>query len=195
MRAHRSILVAVAALVLTACSFEAGEVTPVGGGPEVVESSAAAGTDVELQTVTAEHLTAQVPADWQSVGDVDGWSYVYQVSNSGGGVAGRIGFMPGGAAMTAEEAVDWFISQIEGKGVTDGDFAPVTTLREGEDRANTSYEYEFSGEKYKGVVWAITDGNGIPSLIQLSGTPDMITPEFVARVDESLDITGNWSAS
>lgn len=199
MRAHRFVLAAVAALVLApvlaACSLEAGEVEPVGGAPEVVESSAAADADVELQTVTAEHLTAQVPADWQSMGDADGWSYVYQLSNSGGGVAGRIGFMPGGAAMTAQEAVDWFISQIEGTGVTDGDYAPITTLREGEDRANTSYGYESAGQKYKGVVWAISDGNGIPSLIQLSGAPDVITPEFVAQVDESLDITGNWKGT
>ena len=115
---------------------------------------------------------------------------MYQLSNSGGGVAGRIGFMPGGAAMTAQEAVDWFISQLEGTDVTDGNYAPITTLREGEDRANTSYGYESAGQKYKGVVWAISDGNGIPSLIQLSGTQDVITPEFVAQVDESLDITG-----
>lgn len=196
MRAHRPILAAVTALVLApvlaACSFEAGEVEPVGRDTEVVESSTAAGTDTELRTVTAEHLTARVPADWQSKGDADGWSYVYQLSDSGGGVAGRIGFIPGGAAMTAQEAVDWFIGQIEDTGVTDGDFVPVTTLRAGEDRANTSYDYESSGEKYKGVVWAISDGNGIPSLIQLSGTPDVITPEFVAQVDESLDVTGNW---
>jgi hypothetical protein len=89
MRAHRSVLAAVTALVLApvlaACSLEAGEVEPVGG-----ESSAAAGTDAELQTVTAEHLTAQVPADWQSMGDTDGWSYVYQLSNSAGGVAGAV---------------------------------------------------------------------------------------------------------
>jgi hypothetical protein len=193
MRAPRSVLAAVTALilapVLAACSVE---VEPTGGGPETVESSAEADTDAELQTVTAEHLTAQVPADWQSKGDVDGWSYVYQLSDSGGGVAGRIGFMPGGAAMTAQEAVDWFIGQIEDTGVTDGDYTPITTLREGEDRANTSYGYESAGKKYKGVVWAISDGNGIPSLIQLSGALDVITPEFVAQVDESLDITGNW---
>ena len=200
MRARHSILAAVAALilapVLAACSFEAGELEPVGGESEAVEeSSGAESADAELQTVTAEHLTAQVPADWQSMGDSDGWSYIYQLSNSSGGVAGRIGFMPGGAAMSAQEAVDWFISQVEGTGATNEDYAPVTSLRSGEDRANTSYTYESDGQKYTGVVWAISDGNGIPSLIQLSGAPDVVTPELAAQVDESLDVTGNWEGT
>jgi len=203
MQSRRSILAAVTALIvapaLAACSFSAGELEPIGGDSEASESapaeSAPADTGAELQTITAEHLTAQVPADWQSMGDADGWSYVYQLSNSSGGVAGRIGFMPGGQAMSPQESIDWFIGQIEGSGATDENFAPVTTLRTGEDRANTSYTYESGGEKYTGVVWSILDGNGIPSLIQLSGGPDVMTPEFVAQVDQSLDVTGNWEGS
>ncbi|WP_053202399.1 hypothetical protein [Jiangella muralis] len=199
MRVHPSILAAVAALilapVLAACSFEAGELEPVGGESETAASPDADSTGAELQTVTAEHLTAQVPADWQSMGDVDGWSYVYQLSDSSGGVAGRIGFMPGGAAMAAHDAIDWFVSQVEGTGATDDDHAPVTTLRSGEDRANTSYTYESGGQQYTGVVWAVSDDNGIPSLIQLSGAPDVVTPELIVQVDESLDVTGNWEGT
>ncbi|WP_116949471.1 hypothetical protein [Jiangella endophytica] len=199
MRIRRSLLATVTALILTpalaACSFEAGELEPVGEESETAESPDTESTGAELQTVTAEHLTAQVPADWQSMGDVDGWSYVHQLSTSSGGVAGRIGFMPGGAAMSAQEAVDWFISEVEGTGATDDDYAPVAELRTGEDRANTSYTYESGGERYTGVVWAISDGNGVPSLIQLSGAPDVVTPELIAQVDESLDVTGNWEGT
>ncbi len=199
MRIRRSILAAVTALVLApalaACSFEAGELDPVGEESETAESPDAASDDADLQTVTAEHLTAQVPADWESMGDADGWSYVHQLSTSSGGVAGRIGFMPGGAAMSAQEAVDWFIGEVEGTGSTNEDYAPVAALRTGEDRANTSYSYESGGEQYTGVVWAISDGNGVPSLIQLSGAPDVVTPELIAQVDESLDVTGNWEGT
>lgn len=200
-RARRSVLAAVAALLLApslaACSFSAGELEPIGGEPEAAESPAPedGAADADLQTVTAEHLTAQVPADWQPIGDADNWSYVYQLADSAGGVAARIGFMPGGAAMTAPEAVDWFISQVEGTGATNDDYAPVTTLRSGDDRANTSYTYDSSGQEYTAVVWAISDGNGIPSLIQLSGAPGVITPDLVAQVDESLDITGDWQGA
>ncbi len=203
MQSRRSILAAVTALVvapaLAACSFSAGQLEPVGGDPEAAESapaeSAPADTGAEVQTITAEHLTAQVPADWQSIGDSDGWSYVYvlQQDDADGGVDGRIGFMPGGQAMSPQEAIDWFIGQVEG--TTAGNYAPVTTLRTGEDRANTSYTYESDGEEYTGVVWAISDGNGIPSLIQLSGVQDVMTQEFVAQVDQSLDVTGNWEGT
>lgn len=203
MRIRRSILAAATALilapVLAACSFEAGELEPVGEESVGEESETAespdAASDADLQTITAEHLTAQVPADWESMGDADGWSYVHQLSTSSGGVAGRIGFMPGGAAMSAQEAVDWFISEVEGTGATNEDYAPVAALRTGEDRANTSYTYESGGQEYTGVVWAISDGNGIPSLIQLSGAPDVVTPELIAQVDESLDVTGNWEGT
>jgi hypothetical protein len=203
MRTRRSILAAVTALILApalaACSFSAGKLEPVGeeSGPaaSAPEESAPADTGAELQTITAEHLTAQVPADWEVIGDADGWSYVHQLSNSSGGVAGRIGFMPGGQAMAATEAVDWFISQVEGTGSTNENFAPVTTLRAGDDRANTSYTYESSGIEYTAVVWAISDGNGVPSLIQLSGAPEVMTTDFVAQVDQSLDVTGNWEGS
>ena len=199
MRIRRSIPVVVATLALTstlaACSFEAGDLDPVGRESETAESTTAPDTDTELQTVTAEHLTARVPADWQPVGDADGWSYVHQLADSNGGVAGRIGFMPGGMPMSAQEAIDWFISGVEGTGATNDDYTPVTTLRTGEDRANTSYTYQSAGQEYQGQVWAISDSNGIPSLIQLSGAPDLITPEFIAQVDESLDVTGAWSAS
>ncbi|PUB30135.1 hypothetical protein C8K30_102517 [Promicromonospora sp. AC04] len=205
MQSRRSILAAVTALIvapaLAACSFSAGQLEPVGGDSEASESapaeSAPADAGAEVQTVTAEHLTAQIPADWQSVGDSDGWSYVYvlQQDDADGGVDGRIGFMPGGQAMSAQESIDWFIGQVEGTGATDENFAPVTTLRTGEDRANTSYTYQSDGQQYTGVVWSIIDGNGIPSLIQLSGSADVMTPEFVAQVDQSLDVTGNWEGS
>ncbi|WP_461036693.1 hypothetical protein [Streptomyces mayteni] len=199
MRTRRSNLAVVAALALAstlaACSFEAGDLEPVGRESEAVESTTAPDTDTELQTVTAEHLTAGVPADWQSVGDADGWSYVHQLDDGDGGVAGRIGFIPGGTPMSAQEAIDWFISSVEETGATNDDYAPTTTLRTGEDRANTSYTYQSAGQEYRGQVWAISDSNGIPSLIQLSGTPEVITPELVAQVDESLDVTGVWSGS
>ena len=199
MRIRRSIVAAATALILApalaACSFEAGELEPVGEESETAQSPDAASDDADLQTITAEHLTAEVQADWESLGDADGWSYVHQLSTSNGGVAGRIGFMPGGAAMSAQEAVDWFISEVEGTDATNEDYAPVAALRTGEDRANTSYTYESGGQEYTGVVWAISDGNGIPSLIQLSGAPDVVTPELIAQVDDSLDVTGNWEGT
>lgn len=203
MRTRRSILAAVTALLLApalaACSFSAGELEPIGGesgaAESPAESPAAPEAGAEVQTITAEHLTAQVPADWESIGDADGWSYVHQLTNSEGGVAGRIGFIPGGAAMTAPEAIDWFIGQIKGKGSTNENYAPVTTLRTGDDRANTSYTYDSAGQEYTAVVWAITDANGIPSLIQLSGAPDVLTTDLVAQVDQSLDVTGNWEGT
>lgn len=204
-RTRRSVQAAVAALLLApalaACSFSAGELEPIGGESGAAESpapgdaGAGEGTGAGTQTVTAEHLTAKVPADWQSVGDADGWSYVHQIADSSGGVAGRIGFMPGGAAMTAPEALDWFIGQVEGTGATNENFAPVTTLRTDSNRANTSYTYDSSGQEYTAVVWAVSDGNGIPSLIQLSGAPDVMTPEFVSQVDASLTTTGDWQGT
>lgn len=206
MRTRRPILAAVTALLLApalaACSFSAGELEPVGGESEAVESpaetpaetpAAAPEAGAELQTITAEHVTAQVPADWESIGDADGWSYTHQLTNSEGGVEGRIGFIPGGAELTAPEAIDWFIGQIEGKGSTNENYAPVTTLRAGDDRANTSYTYDSAGQEYTAVVWAVTDGNGIPSLVQLSGAPGVLTTDFVAQVDQSLDLTGDWA--
>ena len=207
MRTRRSIMAAVTALLLApalaACSFSAGELEPVGGEPEAAESPAetpaespaAPEAGAELQTITAEHLTAQVPADWKSIGDADGWSYVHELSNSEGGVAGRIGFMPGGGEMTAPEAIEWFIGEVKGSGATNENYAPVTTLRAGDDRANTSYTYDSAGQEYTAVVWAISDGNGIPSLIQLSGAQDVLTTDLVAEVDKSLDVTGNWEGT
>lgn len=177
---HRPALTAVltAAAVVsttTACSFSVGD----------------AHERVELQSVAAEHIVAQVPADWESVGDADGWSYVHQLEGDGG-VRGRIGFMPGGEEMTAEEAVDWFVGQVESGGSTNGDFAADSSLRTGEDRANTTYTYESGGETYRAVVWGLTDGAGIPSLVQLSGADDVVTDDLVAQVDGSLELTGDW---
>lgn len=225
MRNHRRLTAALAALVvapsLAACSFEVGEIEPVGedapetaaAEPEVdAGASGDAGTDgeepatetdvadepastTELATIHAEHIAARVPASWESLGDADGWSYVHQLTNDSGGVAGRIGFMPGGAEMSAQEAVDWFISQVEGQGVTDENYAPVTTLRDEEGRANTSYTYTTDGQQYVAVVWALVDGNGIPSLVQLSGAPDVVTQDLVATVDQNLNLNGDWEAT
>ncbi|GAA1975074.1 hypothetical protein GCM10009718_08930 [Isoptericola halotolerans] len=149
----------------------------------------------ELATIHAEHVAARVPANWESLGDADGWSYVHQLSNAEGGVAGRIGFMPGGAEMTADGAVDWFISQVEGQGVTDENYAPVTTLRDDEGRANTSYTYDSGGQKYVAVVWALVDGNGIPSLVQLSGSQEVVTQDLVATIDQNLNLNGDWQGT
>ncbi|WP_277208440.1 hypothetical protein [Isoptericola croceus] len=209
---------------LAACSFEVGEIEKVGEDTETSESTESeepeaasdegttdAGTDdgegaaadagdapesaTELATVHAEHIAARVPANWESLGDADGWSYVHQLSNAGGGVAGRIGFMPGGAEMSAEEAVGWFISKVEGQGVTDENYAPVTTLRDDEGRANTSYTYTTDGQQYVAVVWALVDGNGIPSLVQLSGAQEVVTQDFVATIDQNLNLNGDWQGA
>jgi hypothetical protein len=146
----------------------------------------------ETKTIQASHITAQVPADWALSADEDPWKYIHQKSNDQGGVAGRIAFMPGGKAMGAQESVDWFVSQVKGTGTTDENFAPLNTLRTDGERANTTYTYQSGGETYVGVVWGLTDGKGAPSLIQLSGAESVMTQDFVAQVDRSLDLTGDW---
>lgn len=206
----KSVRGALAALLiapaLAACSFSVGEIEPVGEDATPEQTAAAESSPEEspaedaapaegTQTVTAEHITVDIPAGWQSIGDADGWSYVHQLDTDTGGVAGRIGFMPGGSAMTAQESVDWFISQVEGQGATDDNYAPVTTLRDEPERANTSYTYESAGQQYVAVVWGLTDANGVPSLVQLSGANDVITQDLVAAVDESLDLTGAWEGT
>lgn len=206
IRTRRRARLALAALIvapaLAACSFSAGDLEPVGGDAEAsqpaeesaepTESAPEETAAAELTTIHAEHIAARVPADWQQVGDADGWSYVHQKANDAGGVAGRVGFMPGGSEMTAQESVDWYISQVEGKGVTDENYAPVTTLRDEPERANTSYTYSSGGETYTSVVWGLVDGNGIPSLVQLSGTQDIMTEDFVTGFDQSLNLNGDW---
>ncbi|WP_402372583.1 hypothetical protein [Isoptericola rhizosphaerae] len=213
-RLQAAFAVLVVAPALTACSFSVGEIEPVGEDAGASESAAAdsgadAGTDTseepetaeapattaELTTIHAQHVAARIPSDWEEIGDADGWSYVHQLSNESGGVAGRIGFMPGGAEMSAQESIDWFIGEVEGQGVTDENYAPVTTLRDEEDRANTSYTYTSGGEQYVSVVWALVDGNGIPSLVQLSGANDVITQDFVATIDQSLNLNGDWKGA
>lgn len=191
---------------LAACSFSAGELEEVGGEETAAANSDSTGaaeqdpTDDaadtgELQTIQASHITAQVPTDWAPVEDEDPWKFIHQLPSETGGVAGRIAFMPGGKALSPQESVDWFISQIEGTGQTDDNFAPITTLRSEENRANTSYTYTSGDETYVAVVWGITDNNGAPSLIQLSGVESVITQDFVAQVDQSLDLTGDWEES
>lgn len=214
MRTRRSLTAALAAGVLastlSACSFSVGELEEVGGdsttaGTETAESPDAAespatdesttggdATAEGMQTIQASHITAQVPADWAPSADEDPWKYIHQKPNDQGGVAGRIAFMPGGEAMGAQESVDWFISQVEGNGSTDDNFAPVNTLRTDGQRANTSYTYQSGGEVYVAVVWGITDSQGAPSLIQLSGAETIMTQDFVSQVDQSLDLTGDW---
>jgi hypothetical protein len=203
-RAWAAVATVALAPALAACSFEVGDVEPIGeDSTPTAEESAPAESDeatepadesapAEPTTVRAEHISVRIPSDWQSVGDADNWSYVHQLPNDNGGIDGRIGFMPGGAEMNAQESVDWFISQVEGQGVTDENYAAVTTLREDPNRANTSYTYSSDGESYTAVVWGLTDGNGIPSLVQLSGTQDVMTQDFVAQVDQSLNLSGNW---
>jgi hypothetical protein len=213
--AHAAFAALLIAPALAACSFSVGEIEPVGEDATQEQSSPAEEAPAEApaesapaesapdaaapaegaQTVTAEHITVGVPASWESIGDADGWSYVHQLSDEAGGVAGRIGFMPGGSAMTAQESVDWFISQVEGQGATDDNYAPVTTLRDDPNRANTSYTYSSGGKDYVAVVWGLTDENGIPSLVQLSGANDVITQDLVADVDASLDLTGAWEGT
>ncbi|WP_460701906.1 hypothetical protein [Myceligenerans halotolerans] len=210
MRTRRSLLAALTAGVLastlTACSFSVGELEEIGG------DSATAGTDTEsadegatdettaggdtaaasMQTIQASHITAQVPTDWAPSADEDPWKYIHQKPNDQGGVVGRIAFMPGGQAMDAQESVNWFIDQVDGTGSTDDNFAPVNTLRTDGQRANTSYTYQSGGETYVAVVWGITDSQGAPSLIQLSGVETVMTQDFVTQVDQSLDLTGDW---
>jgi hypothetical protein len=219
IRSRRRLTAALAALVvapsLAACSFEVGEIEKVGEDAEASETAEAEpdadtggeepateaeesdeqASSTELATIHAEHIAARVPSTWESLGDADGWSYVHQLSNDSGGVAGRIGFMPGGAEMSAQEAVDWFISQVEGQGATDENYAPVTTLRGEEGRANTSYTYTTDGQQYVAVVWALVDGNGIPSLIQLSGATDVVTQDLVATIDQNLNLNGDWEGT
>ncbi|MBE1878868.1 hypothetical protein [Myceligenerans pegani] len=211
MRTRRSLLAALAAGVLastlTACSFSVGDLEEVGGdsataGTESTQDAATdestAGADSAgdaasgMQTIQASHITAQVPADWAPSADEDPWKYIHQKPNDQGGVAGRIAFMPGGKAMGAQESVEWFISQVEGTGSTDDNFAPINTLRTDGERANTSYTYQSGGEAYVAVVWGITDSQGAPSLIQLSGVESVMTQDFVSQVDQSLELTGDW---
>lgn len=205
-RARAAIAAALLAPALAACSFEVGDVEPVGDDPSSSEAeepaesaepteAAEPADPAELTTIHAEHIAVRIPADWQPVGDADNWSYVHQLPNDRGGIAGRIAFMPGGAEMSAQESVDWFVDQVEGQGVTDENYAPVTTLRDEPDRANTSYTYTSDGESYVAVVWGLTDGNGAPSLVQLSGNQDVMTTDFVAQVDQSLNLTGDWEGT
>lgn len=210
MRTRRSLLAALTAGVLastlTACSFSVGELEEVGGdsatagtGTESTDDGAteetAAGDDTaaaSMQTIQASHITAQVPTDWAPSADEDPWKYIHQKPNAQGGVEGRIAFMPGGQAMGAQQSVDWFIDQVKGTGSTDDNFAPINTLRTDGQRANTSYTYQSGGEAYVAVVWGITDNQGAPSLIQLSGVESVMTQDFVTQVDQSLDLTGDW---
>ncbi|WP_460749893.1 hypothetical protein [Myceligenerans cantabricum] len=199
------------ASALTACSFSAGDLEPVGDEESTAAADTGESTDEgatdepttdgstddaaapgDLQTVQASHVTAQVPADWAAVPDEDPWKFIHQKANDSGGVAGRIAFMPGGQTMGPQESVDWFIDQVKGTGSTDDNFAPLTTLRTDGKRANTSYTYQSGGETYVAVVWGITDSQGAPALIQLSGVESIITDQFVTRVDQTLDLTGDW---
>lgn len=202
-RARLALTALIVAPALAACSFSAGDLEPVGDDAEASQSAEETpeasepaqeetATPAELTTIHAQHIAARVPADWETVGDADGWSFVHQKANESGGVAGRVGFMPGGSEMSAQESVDWFIDQVEGKGVTDENYAPVTTLRDEPERANTSYTYSSGGETYTAVVWGLTDGNDIPSLVQLSGTQDVMTEDFVKQFDQSLNLNGDW---
>lgn len=204
MRTRRSLQAVLAAgllaSALTACSFQAGDLEPIGGEEAVAQGETpggAAGEDGaagDTQTIQASHITARIPADWSAVPDQDPWKYIHQIPNDAGGVAGQIRFMPGGTAMGPQESVDWFVGQIKGTGETDDNFAPITTLRKEQNRANTSYTYTSDGRQYVAVVWGLTDSKGAPSLIQLSGQQTLITPDFVAQVDRSLDLTGDWAA-
>ncbi|WP_407319007.1 hypothetical protein UQW22_01150 [Isoptericola halotolerans] len=224
IRNRRRLTAALTALVVApsfaACSFEVGEIEPVGEDAEASATAeaepdagaAAEGEDpaaesgaadepaatTELATVHAEHVAARIPSTWVEVGADSGWASVYRLETSNGGSAGDIRFMPAiddAPAMTAQEGVDWFISMVEGQGVTDEDYAPVTTLRDEDGRANTSYTYTTDGQQYVAVVWALVDGNGVPSLVQLSGAPDVVTQDLVATVDQNLNLNGDWEGT
>lgn len=162
---------------------------PAGTGAPSAPGGAATGP---MKAVQAAHLTVQVPAGWNPVPDEDPWKYIHEVPNDAGGVAARIAFMPGGEPMGAQESVDWFVGQIKGTGQTDDNFAPIPTLVTKENRANISYTYTSGKARYVAVVWGITDARGAPSLVQLSGMQKVVTPQFVAKIDRSLQLTGNW---
>ncbi|GAA1850143.1 hypothetical protein [Myceligenerans crystallogenes] len=209
MRTRRSLQAAVAAgllaTTLSACSLLAGEPGGEGGAartPSAGVASAevpaggatAGGAPAGPQTIQASNVTARIPGNWVPVPDQDPWRYIYQLPNDAGGVAGQIRFLYPGTAMGPQEAVDWFVGQIEGTGETRDDFAPVTALRQEANRANTSYTYTSGGRNYVAVVWGLSDGNGAPSLVQVSGQQTVVTPDLVARVDRSLDLTGDLPA-